>query len=157
VLVHWNNSPRVDMLLHSDTLFWFRAIQSLLFLLNTNLLLFGLTQPELDPTIYRTRGEHANHNATDVVSKLIKTVLFSNFFFSLQLTTRRKCIVAMYQQINERLLKTNYVTNNTMDNSWFMVFTQQFFSYIMARTNLFSMKWWWGPLCTRPTCLVGFL
>ena len=118
VLVHWNNSPRVDMLLHSDTLFWFRAIQSLLFLLNTNLLLFGLTQPELDPTIYRTRGEHANHNATDVVSKLIKTVLFSNFFFSLQLTTRRKCIVAMYQQINERLLKTNYVTNNTMDNSW---------------------------------------
>ena len=118
MLVHWNNSPRVDMLLHSDTLFWFRAIQSLLFLLNTNLLLFGLTQPELDPTIYRTRGEHANHNATDVVSKLIKTVLFSNFFFSLQLTTRRKCIVAMYQQINERLLKTNYVTNNTMDNSW---------------------------------------
>jgi hypothetical protein len=24
----------------------------------------------------------------------------------------------VYQQINERLLKTNYVTNNTMDNSW---------------------------------------
>ena len=118
MLVHWNNSPWVDMLLHSVTVFWFRAIQSLLFLLNTNLLVFGLTQPELDPTIYRTRGEHANHNATDVVSKLIKTVLFSNFFFSLQLTTRRKCIVAMYQQINERLLKTNYVTNNTMDNSW---------------------------------------
>ena len=31
--------------------------------------------------------------------------------------------------------------------------TQQFFSYIMART----MKWWWGPLCTRPTRLAGFL
>jgi hypothetical protein len=31
---HWNNCPRVDMLLHSDTLFWFRASQSLLFLLN---------------------------------------------------------------------------------------------------------------------------
>jgi hypothetical protein len=28
------NSPRVDMSLHSDTLFWFRANQSLLFLLN---------------------------------------------------------------------------------------------------------------------------
>ena len=27
---HWNNSPRVDMSLHSDTLFWFRANQSLL-------------------------------------------------------------------------------------------------------------------------------
>jgi hypothetical protein len=34
VLVHWNNSPRVDMSLHSDTLFWFRANQSLLFLYN---------------------------------------------------------------------------------------------------------------------------
>jgi hypothetical protein len=33
---------------------------------------------------------------------------------------------------------------------------QQFFSYIMARTSLFSMRWWWGPLCTRPTHLVGF-
>jgi hypothetical protein len=36
---------------------------------------------------------------------------------------------------------------------------QQFFSYmyIMARTSLFSMRWWWGPLCTRPTRWVGFL
>ena len=34
VLAHWNNSPWVDMSLHSDTLFWFRANQSLLFLLN---------------------------------------------------------------------------------------------------------------------------
>ena len=33
VLAHWNNSPLVDMSLHSDTLFWFRANQSLLFLL----------------------------------------------------------------------------------------------------------------------------
>jgi hypothetical protein len=35
--------------------------------------------------------------------------------------------------------------------------TQQFFSYIMARTNQFSMRWWWGPLCTNPTHFVGFL
>ena len=34
---------------------------------------------------------------------------------------------------------------------------RQFFSYIMARTNLFSMGWWWGPLCTRPTRWAGFL
>jgi hypothetical protein len=27
VLVHWKNYPRIDMLLHSDTLFWFRANQ----------------------------------------------------------------------------------------------------------------------------------
>ena len=34
MLAHWNNSLRIDMSLHSDTLSWFRANQSLLFLLN---------------------------------------------------------------------------------------------------------------------------
>ena len=34
VLIHWHNSPRIDMSLHSDKLFWFRANQSLLLLLN---------------------------------------------------------------------------------------------------------------------------
>ena len=33
VLAHWNNSPRVDMSGHSDTLFWFRTNQSLFLLL----------------------------------------------------------------------------------------------------------------------------
>jgi hypothetical protein len=28
---------------------------------------FGLTQPGLEPTTYHTRGEHANHYATDAV------------------------------------------------------------------------------------------
>jgi len=28
---------------------------------------------------------------------------------------------------------------------------QQIFSYILARTSYFSMRWWWGPLCTRST------
>ena len=26
---------------------------------------------------------------------------------------------------------------------------QQFFSFIMVRTSLLSMGWWWGPLCTN--------
>jgi hypothetical protein len=34
MIANWNNNPWVDMSLHSDTLFWFRANQSLLFLLN---------------------------------------------------------------------------------------------------------------------------
>ena len=33
----------------------------------------------------------------------------------------------------------------------------QFFSYIVAGTSYISMRWWWWcPLCTRPTRLVGF-
>jgi len=30
------------------------------------------------------------------------------------------------------------------------------FSYIMVRTSYFSMRWWWCPLCSRPTSWVGF-
>jgi len=35
--------------------------------------------------------------------------------------------------------------------------SQQFCSYIMARTSYFSMRWCWGSLCTRPTRWVGVL
>jgi len=38
----------------------------------------------------------------------------------------------------------------------FLAQTRQFFCYIIARTRLFSTRWWGGPLCTRPTRLVGF-
>jgi hypothetical protein len=34
---------------------------------NNNFIVFGLTRPGLEPTIYRTRGEHANHYATNAV------------------------------------------------------------------------------------------
>ena len=77
VIAQWNNCPRIEMSLHSDTLFWFRANQSLLFLRNaallsveapnTNVIVLGLTRPGLEPMIYRTRGEHANHYTTDAV------------------------------------------------------------------------------------------
>ena len=33
-----------------------------------NCIVFGLTRSGIEPTIYRTRGEHANHNTTDVVN-----------------------------------------------------------------------------------------
>jgi len=68
------------MSLHSDTLYWFQANQSLLLLLNAAylgekqqipILAFGLTQPGLEPTIYRTRGKQANHYTIDVVRDMI--------------------------------------------------------------------------------------
>ena len=34
--------------------------------MNTNFIVFGPTRPGLEPAIYRTRGEHTNHYATDV-------------------------------------------------------------------------------------------
>ena len=37
---------------------------------NTICIVFGLTRSGLEPTIYHTRGEHANHNTTDAVATL---------------------------------------------------------------------------------------
>ena len=58
------------MSLHSNTLFRFRANQSWLLLLNGVCLaekeVFGLIQPGLEPTIYRTRDKHANYYTADV-------------------------------------------------------------------------------------------
>jgi hypothetical protein len=39
---------------------------------NTNFIVFGLTRPGFEPTIYRTRGEHANNTSfmrTDISTK----------------------------------------------------------------------------------------
>jgi hypothetical protein len=35
---------------------------------NTNLIEFGLTRSVVEPTIYHTRGEHANHYTIDAVT-----------------------------------------------------------------------------------------
>ena len=35
---------------------------------NTNFIVFCLNRPGLEPTIYRTRGEHANYYANDAIS-----------------------------------------------------------------------------------------
>jgi hypothetical protein len=63
--------PRIDMSPHSDTLSWLRARQSWLFCLNvpclaenTYVILYVLTWSVVEPTIYHTRGEHANHCTT---------------------------------------------------------------------------------------------
>ena len=34
---------------------------------HTNFIVFGLTRSGFEPTIYRTRGEHANHYTIDMV------------------------------------------------------------------------------------------
>ena len=76
MLTYWNNSTRIDMSPHSETLSWFRANHSLIYLLNAVclakkqqiLILFsGLTQMGLELMIESTRGEHVNHYTTDAV------------------------------------------------------------------------------------------
>ena len=43
----------------------------------TNCIVFGVTQTGLDPTIYHTRGKHANHYTTDAVI-LYEDILINN-------------------------------------------------------------------------------
>ena len=40
----------------------------------TNFIVFDLTRPGLEPTIYRTRGEHANHYTSDAVHTYINII-----------------------------------------------------------------------------------
>jgi hypothetical protein len=37
---------------------------------NTNFIVFGLTRPELEPTINRTQGEHPNYYTTGTVRRI---------------------------------------------------------------------------------------
>jgi hypothetical protein len=93
-LVRVHNSPWVDMLLNSEILSWFRATSSLLLLLktvclewervNTNIIVFRLTPPRLEPKNYRTRDEHAKYYTTEAVFKEYKVhvlILFECEFF----------------------------------------------------------------------------
>ena len=38
---------------------------------NTNFNVFGLTRPGIEPTFFRTRGEHTNHLTTNAVEMII--------------------------------------------------------------------------------------
>jgi hypothetical protein len=86
-IVHdiWNNMVWVNMSLHLDTLFWFRANQSLLFFPSVaNLvekhqmsIVFGLTRPKIERIIYSTRGGHPNHYTIDAIYRIYTTHLIS--------------------------------------------------------------------------------
>ena len=57
------------ILISSQSVF---ALSSLCYVLNgeatnINLIVSGLTRSGLEPTIYRTQGEHANHHTTDAL------------------------------------------------------------------------------------------
>jgi hypothetical protein len=81
VLVRWSNSPRVDLLFHSDTVFWFPANYSLnteLVAEHTNFIVFGLTRAGIEVTTYRTWGEYTNHYTTDMVSFMLSPILLAH-------------------------------------------------------------------------------
>ena len=69
--IYTNNIRRIYMPLHSKSLFWFRANQSLLLLLKASWFAdsskYQFNNLWFDPTIYHTWGMHVNHFITVVV------------------------------------------------------------------------------------------
>jgi hypothetical protein len=94
-LARWaNNSQRVDMSLHLDTLFWFRANQSLLFLLNDAFLaekqqisiLYSFVWPDWGsyPQSIALEASTPNYYAIDAVPYFYFIfIIFLKFFFLL--------------------------------------------------------------------------
>ena len=85
LIAHRNTIQQVIMSLKMDTLFWYQANQSVVLLLNAAYLAGSnkyqfhshwLDPTGLEPTIYCTWGEHANHYTTDSV--ISKKELFQN-------------------------------------------------------------------------------
>jgi hypothetical protein len=57
---------------------------------NTNFIVFGFTRPGLEHTIYRTRGEHANHYTTDTaVNEMMYKFITNNFKRSTKVKEQR--------------------------------------------------------------------
>ena len=60
---HWKNSPRIDMSLYADTLYWFRAKESLLFLLNAACSTEKQHIPILSSLVWPDRGSNPRSTA----------------------------------------------------------------------------------------------
>ena len=61
VLAHWYNSPQVDISIYSNTLFWFQANQSLLFLLSAVCLAKKQQIPILMSLVWHDRGSNPRY------------------------------------------------------------------------------------------------
>jgi hypothetical protein len=63
---------------------------------NTNCIVFGLTRPELEPTVYRIRGEHANHYISDAVDLAAGWLRILNDISITTMTVREKIYSSQY-------------------------------------------------------------
>jgi hypothetical protein len=69
---------------------------------NTNFKDFGLTRPGIEPTTYRTRGEHASHYATDAVMKLCVVQIYIRKGFKIS----KVLLEAVHRRTNNTKKKT---------------------------------------------------
>ena len=125
----WNNSPRVDLSLHSDTLFWFRANKSLLFLLNAVCLAEKQQIPILYSLVWPDRGSIPWSTALEVSTLAIKPPMW--FLIMSSLTYRYILgFIVMYMNVYSfsdlaNLVKIKIIKNlhlwnysNNLNQAW---------------------------------------
>jgi hypothetical protein len=78
---------------------------------HTNVIVFGLTQPGLESTIYHTRGEHANHYTTDDFSSLS---LYSYLYIYIK-----------------KIIVFSHTTNNILNVYAVIILCKYVFAYVM--------------------------
>jgi hypothetical protein len=109
VLAHWNNSPWVDMSLHSDTLVWFRANQSLLFLLNAACLAEKQHIPILMSLVWHDRARPTIYH--------------------------RRAHKPLCHRCGSKCIRIKRYINEYVSAYCFLMPTQQSFGYIMTRRS----------------------
>ena len=85
-LAHWNNRPWVDISPHSDTLSWFRANQSLLFLLGAACLVEKQQISILKSLVWSDRGSNEQTTSLEVSTITITPPMRSSINIPVLLT-----------------------------------------------------------------------
>ena len=99
VLAHWNNSLRVDMSLHLDTLFWFQANQSLLILLNAVCLAEKQQIPILQSLVWPNRDSNLRSITLEAsMPKWLIQIYNTNKLNVLYTTTTHKLLFLTFQR-----------------------------------------------------------
>ena len=95
ILAHWNNTLRIDMSLNSNTLSWFRAKQSLLFLLNAVCLAekYNVANSNFIVFVWPDRGSNPRSTA------LLASMLTITPPMQLKSTTKQMSNIQCVQQI----------------------------------------------------------
>ena len=91
MLVHWNNIPHLDMSAHSDTLSFFRAYQSLLFLLNATCLAEKQQIPILQFLVWSDRDSNLRSTTLEASMLTITHQLLSPLMLWVRISIRARC------------------------------------------------------------------
>ena len=115
MLTHWNNNPRIDMSLYSDTLFWFRANQSLLFLLNAACLAEKHQIPILKCLVWPDQDSNPRFTALEACTLTITLTITPTVQCKDDMLWERNNILS---EQNIFLVGTKYLSCGTKIISW---------------------------------------